>query len=305
MDPSAVLAFVQVVQHGSFRGAARASGLSKSALSQRVAALEDHLGARLLSRTTRSVTLTDIGENYHREVAPAIASLQSAEALVSQLQRHPSGRLRMTAPVELGHEILGDVLARYASLYPDVNVEVVLTNRQVNMVEEGFDLAIRVGPLSDSSMIARPLSMPHVMGTFASPAYLREHGTPKLPAELRNHKCLVMTGSQTPTTWHYRVNGKRRGISVNAHMAINSFVVLREVALQGNGVARMPVRYVQQAIKVKKIRQILKPYVLPGHSTLAVYPSARNVSSAVRTMLNLLQERPWEEQEPSLDPPSF
>lgn len=290
-DPNAVLAFAIVVKHRSFRAAARELGLSKSTISQRVAALEEHLGARLLARTTRTVTPTDIGASYHREVAPALDALQHAESLVSRLQAHPSGRLRLTAPNELGHEIFGEVLADYAARYPEVEIELFLTDRQVNLIEEGFDLAVRVGPLADTRLIARKLREPQSLGIYASPAYLKRHGTPRTPDALSKHRCLVMSGAQTPTSWRFEVDGKLRSIHVAPYMAVNSFSVLRTVALAGHGLVRLPGHYVEADLPARRLRAVLKGYAAPARETLVVYPGSRNISPALRAMVDLLLER--------------
>lgn len=289
-DPGAILVFVEVVKQQNFRAAARALGLSKSTVSQRVADLEEHLGARLLTRTTRSLKLTDIGASFHREVAPALDALRNAEALVGTLQARPSGRLRLTAPVELGHDLLGSVLGRYATQYPEVEIDVVLTDRMVNLVEEGFDLAIRVGPLADSNLVSRRLRMPQELCTVASPRYLAQRGTPKTPRDLAAHRCLVMTGAQTPSAWRYRVDGKERAFSVTPHIAVNSFTVLREVALADAGIARMPLRYAEGDLEAKRLRRVLARYSPGGRATLVVYPPARHISPALRAMVDLLVE---------------
>jgi len=220
----------------------------------------------LLSRTTRSVKLTDIGASYHREVAPAFDALQGAEAHVRQLQAHPSGRLCITAPVEL---------------------EVSLLDRVVNLVDEGFDLAIRVGPLSNSGLIVRTLSDPQPLGVFASPAYLRRHGPLKHPHDLGTHRCLAMGSAQNPTAWSFVIDGRPRTVNVTPHVMINSFQVVRALATAGVEVARLPMRHAAPGLASGQLKQLLKSFAPPSRSVLAVYPSNRNISPARRAMIDV------------------
>jgi len=288
VDPNAVVAFTSVVAEKSFRGAARALGVSKSTLSERVALLEQHLGVRLLSRTTRSVALTDIGAHYHRQVAPAIAALSAAEGLIADLAHHPSGRLRMTLPTEIGHDALGDVLGEFAARYPDVKVEVDLIDRQVKLVDEGYDLAVRVGPLADSSLMTRRLGKPQQLGIYASPVYLERAGIPMRPRDLVQHRCLVMSGAATSNVWTFRSGRRATTVAIEPYLSVNSFRVLATLAARDLGIARMPSRY---AHAEASLAEILTTHAPPPRQLFAVYPSARHLSSALRAMLDVLSER--------------
>jgi DNA-binding transcriptional LysR family regulator len=284
-DPLGALAFLAVVESKGFREAARALGIPKSTLSQRVAALETRLGARLLSRSTRKLQLTDLGANYHRDIAPAIDALRSAEAKIAQLSTAPSGRLRMTAPFELGQGIFGSLLAEYGSRYPEVRLEAVLSDRHVDLIEEGFDLALRVGPLNDSRLVARRVAAPQAMRLFASEAYLHSAGTPKHPDDLANHRCLVMSGARDPRIWRFERGREKFSVTVQPHAEVNSFLVLAELARRGLGVVRLPDSYV---VDDPALRQVLRAFVPPARDCYLVYPSARHVSPALRAMIELV-----------------
>ncbi|MCB9734249.1 MAG: LysR family transcriptional regulator [Deltaproteobacteria bacterium] len=288
-DPNGVVAFLEVVAQGGFRQAARALGIPRSTLSQRVAALEAHLGARLLNRTTRRVALTDVGAAFHREAAPAMAALRAAESLVGELQARPSGRLRMTAPFEWGQGVLGAVLAAYAGRYPEVRVEVELTDRQVNLVDEGFDLAVRVGRLPDAAyLVARRLGEPRRRGVYGSAGYLARAGTPQEPGELAGHRCLVMSGSRTPTTWPFRVGGRERVVQVAPWMAVNSFAVLEALAAAGVGLAMLPEKRGAEAVARGALVEVLSEHAAEAVPVWAVYPGSRNAAPAVRAMIDVL-----------------
>ncbi|PCC74925.1 DNA-binding transcriptional regulator, LysR family [Nannocystis exedens] len=289
-DPSCVVAFVEVVARGGFREASRALGVPKSTLSQRVAALEQQLDTRLLVRTTRSVKLTDVGARYHTEVAPAIAALQAAEGLIGALHERPTGRVRLTAAYELGQRALGPVLATFASRYPEVALEVDLTDRQVDLIEEGYDLAIRVGPLADSGLVARRLGGPVRVGVYASPKYLRRAGTPKEPGALADHRCLVMWGARTGARWPFRGPRKLRTVAVTPHAAVNSYEVLRAMAVAGAGIARLPAMQAAPHVRAGELVEVLAEFAVPPTNLFAVYPRARGAAPAVRAMLELLAE---------------
>jgi DNA-binding transcriptional LysR family regulator len=290
-DLNAVTAFAKVAEMRSFRGAAEALGLAKSTLSQRVAKLEQQLGARLLSRTTRVVRLTEVGESSYQAVAPALAALHAADCLVADLRQRPRGSLRLTAPVELGQAVMGDAIAWFAERHPEVDLLIELTDRQVNLVEEGFDLALRVGPLSDSSLVSRRISEPQAKRLYASPAYLKAHGVPARPDDLARHACMVMTGHTEATTWRLHGPDGPEAIALRPKIAVNSWTVLRELALAGRGIARLPELELREALATGALVEVLADYAPPPVACYAVFPSARNLSPTVRAMIDALVER--------------
>jgi DNA-binding transcriptional LysR family regulator len=288
-DLNAVTAFAKVVELKSFRAAAGALGIPKSTVSRKVAELEDALGARLLERTTRSLRLTDAGKAYHARVCPALDALGEAERAVEEQNAKPSGRLKLSMTVEGGQTLLGPILGELMTLYPDVQVDVELLDRRVDLIEEGFDLAIRAGMLTDSSLIAKKLGTPGCLHVFASPAYLKARGTPQHPQELSGHDCLIMSAQSTPTAWTFKDKRKPITVKVRVRSEANSFMLLRELAVAGHGLVRLPRYLAAEALARGELVSVLGrflPDAMPWH---AVYPSARNLSPKVRALVALLE----------------
>lgn len=292
-DLNAVAIFLKVVELKSFRAAARALGVPKSTVSMKVSQLEDQLGARLLERTTRTLRLTDAGSAYRRQVEPALDALREAERAITDLQARPTGRLRITTAVEFGQNdpALADVLAEYMRRYPTVEVQVELLDRRVDLIEEGFDLAIRSGPLEDSTLIGRRIAGRGAFRVYASPGYLRRRGEPRTPEELADHDCMVMTSQSQPTRWAFRGKRKPVTVEVRPRVAVNGFLVLRALAVAGLGLTRLPEFIGAPARKAGTLRTVLDDFTLPPTSWHAVYPSARNLSPKVRSFIELLEER--------------
>jgi DNA-binding transcriptional LysR family regulator len=290
-DLNSVRIFAQVVESKTFRAAARALGLPKSTVSLRVAKLEDQLGERLLERTTRRLRLTDAGAVYHARVLSALEALRDAEQTLSDQRLRPSGRLRVTATLEGGQFLFAPIFAEYARRFPEVELSVVLADRQIDLIEEGIDVAIRSGPLADSGLVAHRLRVPGGMGYYASPAYLAARGVPRRPRDLERHDCLIMSGQREPRVWQFSVGKKALPVSVRPRAEANSFVVVGEFAKAGLGIARMPAYVASASVASGALVSVLDRYLAIAPGPLhAIYPSARHLSPKVRALLELLDE---------------
>jgi DNA-binding transcriptional LysR family regulator len=260
-------------------------------VSLRIAQLEDRLGERLLERTTRSLRLTDAGLAYYERVAPALQAMHEAERALETRKVTPSGRLRVSTTIEGGQFLLAPYFAAYMRRYPDVRLDVVLSDRQLDLIGERVDIAIRAGALSDSSLIARRLRFGGAMRFYASAKYLAKRGTPERPRDLLEHDCLVMPSQTRPTEWTFREGRKLVTVDVRPRASVNSFVVLATLAASHLGIARMPEYIAREVAPKNALRSVLDDFLPSTESPLhAVYPSARNLSPNVRAFLDLLDE---------------
>ncbi|WP_338863248.1 LysR family transcriptional regulator [Myxococcus stipitatus] len=286
-----VAVFVQVVDSRSFRAAATLLGMSKSTVSLKVAQLEDTLGARLLERTTRTLKLTEVGTAFYAQAQPALSQLHDAGQHVLDTRARPSGRLRIAMLFEPGQLLLSGILSEYLQRYPEVHVDVELTDRYVDLVNEGFDVALRPGPLPDSSLKSLRFTVSGGMRLYASPAYLRRKGRLQRPEDLASHDCLVMSTKHPPAQWDF-IRGRRKvSVRVKERMRVNSFVLLRDLAVAGHGLARLPESFARPAVHAGKLRSVLDAYAPPPVEWHALYPSARNLSPKVRAFLEVLEQR--------------
>jgi len=294
-DLNEILVFARVVQSGSFTSAARDLGMPKSTVSRKVTDLEERLGVRLLHRTTRTLGLTDEGRTYFAFCTRIIGDVDDAENAVGRLRGVPRGLLRVTTPLNFG--FLGAVLADFAKKNPEVTLEVVSTDRRVGLVEEGFDVAIRAGALSDSTLIARPLATIRRIGVATS-GYLKKHGRPREPADLAKHEALVFGSGAAPTTWRLEKGTRTVDVVVKPRLIVNDFDALLDAALAGVGVAMLPVFRCIAPVRERRLEQVLGEWCSPRATIHAVYPTARLLSPKVKAFVDHLKEKftppPWE-----------
>lgn len=287
-DLDAIQIFTKVVQTGSFTSAARALAMPKSTVSQRVAELEERLGARLLQRTTRSLGLTDAGRIYFDYCTRIVAEVADAERAVATLQTTPRGLLRMTVPAST--QFLGPVFSEFLARCSGMQLEVLFTDRFVDLVEESFDLAIRAGALSDSTLIARSLGSVRFV-LVASPRYLKKHGRPRSPRDLADHASLVFRVGARPGIWRLTNGAEEHEVALAPRLAVNDLDVLHDAVAGGAGIAVLPAFRCTKDLRAKRLERVLPAWQIPPQPVHAVYPSGRHLSPKVKAMLEHLRQR--------------
>ena len=284
--------FSRVVSAGSLSAAARELGLSTAVVSRRLAALESRLGVRLLNRTTRRIALTDEGARYHEACQRILSAVEEADDAVSAHVAEPQGLLRVAMSAAFGNQHIAPLIPQFAQRYPKVQMAVSLSDRGMNMVEEGFDVAIRIAQLENSSFAARKLA-PNRRVICASPAYLKRCGTPTHPAELVGHECLLPAWENgLSQTWEFRSPvGKRGTVRVTGHYACDNWEVLREWALAGLGIALKSTWDVRRHIEDGSLVALCPGYTFDSDVAIyAVYPHRRHLPAKTRAFIEFLVE---------------
>jgi DNA-binding transcriptional LysR family regulator len=284
--------FVKVVDASSFTQAAEDLGVSQSVVSRSVTALESRLGVRLLNRTSRRLSLTEAGSELYRRASQALGELEDAELEITRYQAEPRGLLRVTAPTSFSLMHLGPLLQPFLVRNPGVRVNLQLDDRQVDIVEEGFDLAIRVARLADSALVAQRLA-PARQVVCAAPAYLEKHGMPERPEDLVHHNSIIYTYGQSPGRWRFQPHEGSEEIVVAVHgtLQTNNGMVQRAAALDGVRICMLPTFYVGDELRSGALRVVLADYPPVELGIYAVYPERRNLSPKVRAYVDYLRER--------------
>ena len=281
-----VLAFVRVVETGSFARAAERMGLSKPVLSRRVARLEEQLGARLLTRTARGAQPTDIGQSYHARAANILADLEAAQEVVAEAVTQVAGPIRLSAPLSFGIMYLAGALADFAALHPRVELDVEYEDRTVDLAAGGYDLAVRIGNLPDSALVARRIA-PVRKAVFASPDYLDRRGRPHKPSDLAGHDILYYAHEQ----WRFRVGNRWETVRGTSRMRANNGELLRAAAAAGLGICILPTFIASPAIGSGELEPILLDFPFEEGGLYAVMPPGRATTARVRALVDFLVQR--------------
>ncbi len=293
-----VAAFVQTVEAGSLTLAAERLGLSKSAVGKAVARLEDRLGARLLHRTTRSLSLTDDGRAFYESCARALAELEAAESVLAERRQVPRGRLRVDLPVTFGRLHVLPALLALAAEHPELRLDLSFSDRFIDLVDEGVDLAVRLGDLDDSRLVTRRLAAQRMV-VCAAPAYLAARGEPASPADLLDHDCVAYSIAGRPNPWRFTGPGGPFTLVPPARILATNGEAMRDAALAGRGLTQLPTFLVGGELRSGALRAVLGAYAADGPPIQAIYPHARHLSPKVRAAVDALVRcfapvPPWE-----------
>ncbi len=284
--------FVRVVEQGSFARASEEFEVSRSTVTQCVARLENRLGVRLLHRTTRKLSPTEDGRAYYESCVRILDEMAEAEESLSSARLRPRGRLRVSTPQSFTHLVFFPQLKRFLGRYPELELEVVVTDRAVNLVEEGIDCAIRASPIADdSTLVARHIS--HVRWiTCASPAYLKANGTPRRIEDLAAHNCIRFISPSTGRTsdWRFEKGGKASTFTPRGNLGVTSLETAAAAAVHGLGVAQVPEPLVSASLRDRTARAVLVDQIAPAPSLQVVYPSNRHLSAKVRAFADFVAE---------------
>ncbi|MBE0407470.1 LysR family transcriptional regulator [Psychrobacter sp. AOP22-C1-22] len=294
--------FVYVAEYESFTRAAKELGISTAQVSRQISALEKRLNVKLLYRTTRKVSLTEEGRVFYQHCRGVLDGLDAAEQAVSNLQSKPQGRIKLTAPVTYGEQQLLPIINDFMVQYSDIEVTAFLSNQKIDLIEGGYDLAIRIGKLSDSTMMAKKLSH-RTNFVCAAPAYLEKYGIPHSLSELSQHNCLLGTrdywhfieddqeASKNITRKHAQRASKERNLRVSGTVQYNSGYSLVDAALKGLGIVQLPDYYVKKHLASGQLISLLDKYREPEEGIWAVYPHNRHLSPKIRLLVDYLAER--------------
>jgi len=292
MDRVAGMAvFTKVVATGSFSAAARELRVSQASVTKQIKELEGWLGARLLNRTTRRLSLTEIGAGFYERSTRILEAVAEARSAAGALQTAPRGRLRINAPVSFGLLHLAPAVTEFLNVYPDVSIEMLVNDRVVDLLEGEFDVGVRIGRLGDSSLIARRIA-PVRLVVCAAPEYLARHGVPQTPEDLASHNCLEYTYFESRGEWHLRdPTGADIVVPVSGRYLANNADVLRSTALAGGGIILVPTFLIGDDLRAGRLVRLLSNYPPPEQALHALYPPGRHLSAKVRTFVDFLVVR--------------
>jgi DNA-binding transcriptional LysR family regulator len=278
--------FVKVVESGGFSAAARTLSMSPSMVTAHVQSLEERLGVRLLNRSTRRVSLTEVGHAYYERCLQVLADVEDADQIAQALQSTPRGTLRLNTSIAIP-PLLAPVIAEFVALHPEVSINLTMTDRMIDLVEEGFDLAVRNMSVPDSSLVVRRVATYRFV-VAGAPSYLAARGTPKQPADLAHHNCLVYSHSAWGNEWRFAAPNGEQSVPVRGNLQANSDNALRLAAVHGQGLALAPSFLLIDEIKAGRLIPVLTEFLQTENAINAIYPHRHHLSAKVRSFIDLL-----------------